>query len=744
MIFFTRLIFLRFIACAIMMVSAGTSDAQIPAIRLDAIAPTAAGIGSTVDARVTAGANLDGLTQIRFSHPGIIARLNAPAETEPTWREPTWQDARFTVTVADNVPAGVYDVRIAGRLGVSNPRRFVVHSSPTGTPLFITPPASRRAATTPHRFESGQIIDANVSAGAIDHYQIPLHQGKPVAVRLLAQLIDSPLIGSVTVRDPDGNRVHAVRGAEGIDPRGQFVPASDGVYSISVSDFLYRGGPDFQYQLWVEPVDAIQPAPTNVPALARVTFLDREAFLPSSATLPDDRATDDRVTMTETESADSIMLPLDPAANVRQSVVVAGIFDSPDDRDAYEFSAEKGKPLWVEVVSDRLGEPTDARVRIERAEPTKVDGEPKISWSQVAVFDDSQSVGGASMRMHSNDPAALFTPPDSGTYRLIVRDLDRGVSLSATQRYRLIVRTPRPGFNLLAYRVFPGQDASTARNHGAHLIRGGSVALGVLAVRHDGFAGEIRIGTRDLPAGLSCPPAVIGRGQTKTQISVTAADDAPAAITTVKIIGEADLDDQVVSVGAAPATIVIGAGSGRQAIRSRRCENLEIAVSQTDTMPLSLRFADAAEIKIARGGSAELAFTLRRLGGGNAACVVRARDLPTGISIADVTVPADKVDGKLTIKATDKATVGPHTFCLQTETKVKLKLNPQRLARATTTRDAIKQKLASATAAGRPAIEAELKLVQQFVDAAKPAAQPKEYAVFLAAPHRTIRISDNK
>lgn len=726
MTFITRPICRHFSACVIAMVLVGNSDAQIPTIRLDAIAPTAVRIGTVVDMRVVAGANLDDLTQLRFSHPGITARLNALAETEPTWMERSWQDVRFTVTIAADVPAGIYDVRVAGRLGLSNPRRLVVRTRPVS---FAS--ETRHSTETPQVLKSGQIIDAIASPNAIDHYQISLRKEQPVLVRLLSQKIDSPLIGSITVRGGEGRRLCAARGAEGFDADVQFVPAADGVYSISVSDFLYRGGPEFQYQLWAEPVDAVGIGREHK------LFDAGNGFLPSSATVHDSPAT-------MTESTDSAVLPLDWTSSDPQSVVVDGIFDSPDDRDVYEFSAEKSKPVWVEIVSDRLGEPTDVRVRIEQATPATVDGEPKTSWRQVAVLEDSQSVGDASMRMHSNDPAALFTPPASGRYRLIVRDLDRGVSLSATQRYRLIVRTPRPGFDLVAYHVFPGQDTNAARNHGVHLMRGGSVSVGVLAVRHDGFAGEIRISARHLPRGLSCPPAVIGSGQSKAQLSITAADDASNLITVIDVFGEADIDGEVVSVDAAPACTVIGTGTGRQAIRSRRCENLEIAVSQTDTMPLVVQFSGNTETLIARGGTVDLPFTLRRLEGGKAACVVRARDLPSGVSVADVSVSADKTEGKLTIKANDKATLGVQTFWLQTETKVKLKSNPQRLARATVARDAIKQRLESADGADRPAIESELKLAQQFVDGAKPAGQQKEYAVFLAAPHQTIRITDKK
>ena len=52
---------------------ASTLRADLPAIRLTSVFPPGARAGTTVDVTVT-GADLDDLSDLRFSHPGVFAR----------------------------------------------------------------------------------------------------------------------------------------------------------------------------------------------------------------------------------------------------------------------------------------------------------------------------------------------------------------------------------------------------------------------------------------------------------------------------------------------------------------------------------------------------------------------------------------------------------------------------------------------------------------------------------------------
>src|SRR5882724_7718414 len=87
---------------------------ELPVIRLDTVFPPGGKAGSEVDVAIT-GADLDEAKELHFSNPGITAKP---------------KDKRFAVKIAPNVRPGIYDVRVAGLLGISNPRAFVVSDLP--------------------------------------------------------------------------------------------------------------------------------------------------------------------------------------------------------------------------------------------------------------------------------------------------------------------------------------------------------------------------------------------------------------------------------------------------------------------------------------------------------------------------------------------------------------------------------------------------------------------------------------
>src|SRR5215218_8537633 len=82
-----------------------------PATRLLAVSPAGGKSGTAMEVTVS-GPEVIKAREMRFSHAGIKA---------------TSKDTnRFEVTIAKDVPPGVYDVRLVGKYGASNPRAFAV------------------------------------------------------------------------------------------------------------------------------------------------------------------------------------------------------------------------------------------------------------------------------------------------------------------------------------------------------------------------------------------------------------------------------------------------------------------------------------------------------------------------------------------------------------------------------------------------------------------------------------------
>jgi hypothetical protein len=98
--------------------------AQLPTADLTRISPPACRAGTNVQVTLY-GDNLDDLTGLSFTHPGI----SAAAVQQSDWeflKRPRTVDRQFKVSVARDVPPGIYEVRSRGHFGASTARAFVV------------------------------------------------------------------------------------------------------------------------------------------------------------------------------------------------------------------------------------------------------------------------------------------------------------------------------------------------------------------------------------------------------------------------------------------------------------------------------------------------------------------------------------------------------------------------------------------------------------------------------------------
>src|SRR5205814_4712194 len=81
--------------------------AQLPQARLNAVFPAGGQRGTSIDLTLAGGTDLDEASALYFSHPGITAAQ----KTQMVEGQPQPVAGTFTVTIAADVPIGVYDVR---------------------------------------------------------------------------------------------------------------------------------------------------------------------------------------------------------------------------------------------------------------------------------------------------------------------------------------------------------------------------------------------------------------------------------------------------------------------------------------------------------------------------------------------------------------------------------------------------------------------------------------------------------
>lgn len=699
--------------------------AQYPVIELTAIEPSAAQVGSTVEVKVTGGNQLDAIERLHFSDPRIVAEV---------LREPVPADAaegtvgaiksgQFNVSVPADLSPGRYEVRAAGAYGISNPRVFIVSQYPVVKPTTVSQSASEPTVIDEHLAASGGAVVVHQSTAArVDYVRLAGNAKHPLRITLDAQRIDSRMIAQLRLIDAEGRLLTLVRGADGFDPSFVIPAEADRQFTIAISDFLFRGGPNYFYQMRIEPIEGLaadsgagSSVMTPVAAASESTGLSDFDRLETAAIHRDSLAAAPASIswLTIPPGADPIQLtpPCQIACEFPEPIVARPRAGQTADHHVFEFAAEQGQKYTIEVVSQRLGQPSDPRLAISRLE---VKPDMTEVWHAVTSEDDPPVVGDAALRIRSRDPVVSFVAPAAATYRIKVANIDSGGSLAVKPAYRLSIREPVADFSLIAAIAYPHNDPAQSRPFGSQLMRGDGLPIRVLANRRDGFAAPITVSINGLPAGVSSRPVTIAANQSEATLIVRASEATTAWLGAVELVGQAVGDGEPVGATAMPATFIWGSGDQRDFIRARLATDLMIAVTDQQTTPMSITLvekpadppadkpadaaadaapADAAadatavpdvaspdaavapELTLAStpGTNVSLAVKVDRREGAAGAITLRPRNLPPGVTATDLAIAADKSDGVIELKIAAEAKPGNYSLWFLGETKVKFK-----------------------------------------------------------------------
>lgn len=608
---------------------------QVFTNRLDAIWPSAGRVGEQTEVAVAAGERLERVEKLVFSHEGIEAELQS-ADGQP-------QHGKFHVRVGPNVPPGDYEAWAVGRFGVSNPRRFTV----TQLPLRAVA-APSHDASMPTPIALPMVVQARATGAAIDYYSFELTAPQSLVAVLRGQTIDSSLIGGLQLLDEQSAVVAESRGGDGYDCRLEIDALQPGRYRLAVRDFLYRGGPIFGYQLWVGDAPLTSAAvPLHLAGPEAVSAEPHRDAFAAEAGVP--------------ASPQPIEVPH----------LAAWWFAEDQGEQQFEFTASQGDRLCIEVISQRLGQPTDARLQLARVRQDE-GGAERLEVLQ--TVEDSVVAGDGVLQPRSADPVTLFTAPEDGRYRIVLRDLDVGRSLSERQRYLLRVAPNTPHFSLVVYRPFPHRDLQQSRPHGGSLLPGGTDLLRVVAIREEGFAAPIQLEVAGLPEGVSARGGRIAPNQTVGHITLHAAEELPAGLHSFQVRGTAE--GIATPVEARSVTIAQGRGNARELIQLRLSDALRLHTSAQPLTPLSIEIGSDEPLRLTAGQSVALPVRLVRREGGSQPVVLRPQSLPPGVSAGELTIAGDKSEGVLELKAAAKAAAGEYSIWLQAESKVTFKPQP--------------------------------------------------------------------
>lgn len=556
------------------LVSSAPALAQLPQTRLHALFPPGGQAGTHVDVTITSGADLEEIQRLVFNHPGLTASAKPGTN-------------QFQVSIAGDVPPGMYEVRCWGLWGLSNPRYFAVGFRPE---IIEQEPNNTR--------EQAVALERNVTVNGkmhgatdVDFYKVTLPAGQRLLGEFHGKRIDSRMRGIVEVYDGHGRRLAYAQGNLDRDPLLDFTPPADGDYFLRIYDAVYAGGEEYTYRFTLHTgpyVDFVLPPAGVAGSTATYTLYGRN--LPGGQpaefklqgkplekvtveiALPNDPTRLDAQTPWSSSSAGidalsyvwnspqgpsnpfviglsstPVTLEVEPnntpaqAQNIPVPVELAGQFQAKSDVDLYQFEAKAQQVLWVELQGQRLGYGADPYVTLDQV---IVNDKGEETLKRIATADDEgTSLLPRVFDTNHDDPVYKFAVPADGIYRLTVRDRYAGSRGDPSLLYRLTIREESPDFRLVVVPLIPSApNQRQAQVWSVGLRRGDQFAVPVLVLRRDGFAEDVTVRVEGLPPGVTCPEIRIGTNPSSGTLVFVAAEDAPPWAGTVQVIGEARIE----------------------------------------------------------------------------------------------------------------------------------------------------------------------------------------------------------
>ncbi|MBI1842558.1 MAG: hypothetical protein HYR88_17100 [Verrucomicrobia bacterium] len=621
-------------------------SAELPTARIDSLFPAGGRRGTAFEA-TAAGVDLDDPAALRFSAPGITAQF-APGAT-----------TKAKITIASNVPPGVYEARWVGRFGVSNPRIFSVGDFPE-----LTNPGTNHALATAMPIALGTTINGKATAAKADFFRFNARQGQMIIAECAGPEIDSKLEVALWLHDKAGHEVARVRR----DTTLRYLAPRDGEYTLRLHDFLNRGGDAFFYRLTVStrPHIAYATPAAAQPGTNRM-FVFHGWNLPGGVTEKDEllggqpvqairvpitvpggsggsppaRASKELVaagsgldTFTHQVRATNgfsnpVLLSIasspvqaeqEPNNTAAQAQVlsppleVSGLFRGRSDQDWYQFEGKKGQTWIVEVVAQRLGVSADPALVAQRVMRDAKGVEQAADVQE--GYDSDAGIGGQDFRSATGDPSVRFDVKEDGVYRLLVRDQSTVPRDDIMRPYRLIVRAPTPDFRLVAMPVPPpavAKDSKELKAWTSVLRKNGVIAIRVMAFRIDGFDQPIIVQAEGLPPGVRCEETRIAADAKSTLLLLHADETATNWTGALKLYGKTVTSQGESRRECRSATLVWSVGSYEtETVRTRVSEDLALAVRPEESEPLSLVLGGSPSLTVAPGAKFSLPVVIRR------------------------------------------------------------------------------------------------------------------------------------
>ncbi|MGE3803521.1 MAG: pre-peptidase C-terminal domain-containing protein [Gemmataceae bacterium] len=505
-------------------------------IRMTAVAgmfPCGAKAGSTVTVTI-GGARLTGAKAFWCEHPGITGKIKPDGASDA--------EVKADITVAKDVPPGLYQWRLIAKRGASAPRFLAVSS---GDDLVEQEPNDSTEKAQPLAIDGA--VNGNLEKYAdIDIYKLTGKQGDRVLILTQCQALGVSADLATAVTDAAGRPIalgtQMFQGDPFIDYTfdragdvfvqvWNLVPGDmpGRVYRLTatsapVLQFTYPAGGHRGSTVQLE-VGALDPANKlggdrqgpysvlKVPFMIGAEAQPESAFrLPGKPTFNalefaagELNETLEEEPNNDPKSANAVTIP----------VIVNGRFPERGDVDYFKFKAEKDRKLVLDVAAQQLGYRGDLRVAIFDAEGKQLAANDGRSPTQL-------------------DPRLEFTVPADGEYTALVQEIVPRRCNGPRFIYRLAIRDPLPDFRLTLKTPTP-------------FVKPPEGAILVNVEKLEGFDAEIALSIDGLPGDVKAAPTVVGKGANQAIIAIAAPPSRNDQHFPITIVGKAMVGDRALT-----------------------------------------------------------------------------------------------------------------------------------------------------------------------------------------------------
>ncbi len=505
---------------------------NFPTPVITSISPLGGQPGKTLDL-VVKGTDLAGLRAAHLSpDPG------APVEAGPKLDAKGKPVANtLTLTLPDAANPGIYELRVVGDFGISNPRVFQISPRPEANS-----PGTNEKPDTALKVKANSVLHGVFKNTAPHWFEFSGKAGQRVFAVFDGAAFDVRTRLSGSLHDADGRETARLRDGW----LAATLPAG-GVYRLKIHDLMHGAGDDYAYRLTLTTGPVVfsrHHDPSDESAILHGWNLPGGESIPSLQVRPGpplERLVTDATTAgqlitgsplpvlrfgTETEPASAAT---DQPVSLAIGQTHTGWFPAHGAARVFDLAFKKGDRFIIEVESALRGLPTDPFLLVEslkKDDPGAETLNPQAEVNDMPALIPAPSVA----RVPLLDPAYAFEAKDEGIFRLTVSD---PLNAANGRRYPYTLRV----------RTLDDQDTRAAiAMHallprpapiGPHLIapanawRGGISVIEVALPLRTAQNGPLEIRSNTLPAGVTCLGGFAGKGQRMAYVAFQAADDAP-------------------------------------------------------------------------------------------------------------------------------------------------------------------------------------------------------------------------